>query len=283
MSQQSWAGVVEDVRRALAPRGRAQLGQFAVEGKRLLERAVRSGHPPRRVVISDRLLRQSDPKLRTLLNDLEAARCTVWPVPEAVMVELAEGRNGGLLIGLCDTPKAPSVADLRLRAMGGGGPVLVLVDIEEPGNVGALVRTALASGASGCIAVGTSDPYHPKAVRTSMGSLFKLPILRAQEPGDLLNELQPLKRYAAVASYGLPPWQLQISGPMALFVGNEADGLQQELVSSLDGTLSIPMPNGVDSFSVNAAAAILLYEYTRQAAKQKGTDSMPASSDGPAS
>jgi RNA methyltransferase, TrmH family len=269
--QSSWSGIVEDVRRSMAPRGRAQLGQFPVEGLRLIERAVRADSPPRRLVISERLLRQRDARLSTLVTQLEAAACEIVPVPEAVMFELSEGRNGGLLIGLCELKRGPSIAEARQGALAGRGPVLVLVDVEEPGNVGALIRTGLASGASAAVAIGTSDPFHPKAVRTSMGSIFKLPILRSLETSAVLNELAPLRRYAAVAAQGQQPWQVDLSGAIALFVGNESEGLRDDLVAQLDGTLSIPMPSGVDSFSVNAAAAILLYEITRQGAARAAT------------
>jgi TrmH family RNA methyltransferase len=219
------------------------------------------------LLISERLLRQREPRVSALLAQLEAAACVIVPVPEGVMLELSEGRNGGLLIGLCELKRGPSIEEVRRAALAGAGPVLVLVDVEEPGNVGALIRTGLASGASAAIAIGTSDPFHPKAVRTSMGSIFKLPILKTTETGSVISELAPLKRYAAVASQGKHPWQLELSGAVALFVGNESEGLRDELVAQLDGTLSIPMPSGVDSFSVNAAAAILLYEITRQSAQ----------------
>lgn len=265
-TRSDWAGVVEDVRRALTPRGRAQLGQFPVEGFRLIERAVRAGHPPRRVILSERLLRQREPRLAELLTQLEQARCSMTAVPEGVMLELAEGRNGGLIIALCDALVPPTLEQVRARALEGGGPVLVLADVEEPGNVGALVRTGLAAGASAVVTLGNSDAFHPKAVRTSMGSLFKLPVLRLGESHNLRAALAPLRCYAAVAGDGPSPWRVDLSGPLALFVGNEADGLSAELVAQLDGSLCIPMPSGVDSFSVNAAAAILLYESARQRA-----------------
>lgn len=267
--QSTWAGVVEDVRRAQSPRGRTQLGQYSVEGVRLIERALRAGQPPRRLLISERSLRHRDRRVGELLNQLEQVRCEVFAVPEGVMLELAEGRNGGLLIALCDLPESLTLDEVKRRAMAGQGPVLVLVDVEEPGNVGALIRTGLACAVSAVVTVGVTDPFHPKAVRTSMGSVFKVPIARSFEPDPVIEGLEQLKRYAATPEQGPAPWQRELSLVSALFVGNESQGLKPELIERLDERLTIPMPAGVDSFSVNAAAAILLYELQRQAAARK--------------
>ncbi len=263
----NWPGVVEDVRRAHSPKGRAQLGFFVAEGVRLIERAVRAGRAPQRLVISQRLLRHADERVNRVLAELESFNCEVYAVPEAVMLELAEGRNGGLLFGLCALPEGPSLQQLCEMAVREEGIVVVMVDVEEPGNVGALVRSALAAGATGAIASGVSDPYHPKAVRTSMGSVFKLPIARASELGQVLALLGKDKCVAAVSDGGQAPWASDLAGARAIFVGREAEGLPQALVDQLGTRVSIPMPEGVDSFSVNAAASILLYETLRQKSK----------------
>lgn len=259
----AWAPVVENVRRALTPKGRAQLGQFVVEGLRLVERALRAGLPPNELVISERLLRHHDDRIGALLSQLGSVSCDVIAVPEGVMLELAEGRNGGLMFGLCDVPPGPSLPALASSCLAGAGPILVLVDVEEPGNVGALVRTALAAGCSGAVALGVSDPFHPKAVRTSMGSVFKLPLSRSPKTGEVIEQLAGLRRIGAVSTGSAPPWDAGLAKKCALFVGNEANGLPPEVSAALDQAVSIPMPDGIDSYSVNAAAAILLYECCR--------------------
>ena len=269
MTGREWRGVLEDVKRALTPRGRAQLGQFVVEGSRLLTRAVKAGHPPRRVVVADRLLRQREPRVTELLDELSASSCEVVPVPEALMLELGEGRNGGLLMGLCDIPRPPNLEELQTMALTQRGLLLVLVDVEEPGNVGALVRTALASNALAIVAVGVSDPFHPKAVRTSMGSLFKLPVLQSYEVEPVLAQTRNLRCIAAVADHGVAPWAADYGQATALFVGSEGKGLPTSVIGALHQQVTIPMRDGVDSFSVNAAAAILLYEVNRRNAQDK--------------
>jgi tRNA G18 (ribose-2'-O)-methylase SpoU len=231
---------------------------------RLVERALRAGVVPSCLVISDRVLRQHDQGARGLLKELERTECEVVAVPEGVVLELAEGRNGGVVFALCSVPKSAPLSELRDRAEQQRAPVLVLVDVEEPGNVGALVRTALAAGAVGVVAVGSSDPYHPKAVRTSMGSLFKMALSRAVGIEPVLDALAGLPKVAAVAEGGQAPWGLPLGRGHALFVGKESAGLPATLVEQLELRASIPMPSGVDSFSVNAAAAVILCEALRQ-------------------
>jgi TrmH family RNA methyltransferase len=271
MTTSSWSSVVENVRRALAPKGRVQLGQFVIEGVRLVERALRAGAPPRQLVISEKLLRHRDQRLAEVLSRLEHEACEVIAVPEGVVLELAEGRNAGMLFGLCDLPRNATIAELVQHAELGAGPILVLVDVAEPGNVGALSRTALASGASGLVAVGVSDPFHPKAVRTSMGSIFKLPIVRGVPSSEVLSLLDGIRCMGAVAQGGRAPWDVDLSGACAILLGSEGNGLNPEITASLSERLTIPMPGSVDSFSVNAAAAILMYEASRQLAQRRSS------------
>src|SRR5690606_8673746 len=162
-------------------RSRGDLVGIGRRSKQRAERAVRAGSPPWRLIVSQRLMRQKDGRTRAVLSELEQVGRQVFAVPEAILLELADGRNSGLMFGLCVVPEQPTLQKLRERAQADGAPIVVLVDVEEPGNVGALIRTALAAGAVGLVAAGSSDAYHPKAVRTSMGSVFKLPICREFE------------------------------------------------------------------------------------------------------
>ena len=159
-------------------------------------------------------------------------------------------------------PLAPSAFWAAQR-----GVYLVLVDVVEPGNVGALIRTALASGACGAICVGSSDPFHSKAVRTSLGSLFKLPLLHVASGEALIDTLRArgVHSVATVARGGEPldraPWP---SGDLALLVGNEGAGLPDRLRDAADQRVTIELSTQADSFCVNAAAAVCLYEVQRR-------------------
>lgn len=260
------AGLLEEFRRALSPRGRAAHGRFLIEGTRLHERALRSGTVPDAVLVSEQLARDASPRIVGLLEELRRTVPRVCCVKPALLTEFTEGRDIGAVVGLVSRPATPTLVEIEQQAGDGPLRVLVAVDVEEPGNVGALVRTALASGAAALVTVGRGDPFHPKAVRTSMGSLFRLPLSHFARPEGLLSELGRLgfHRVAAVSRGGAPPSRAGLSAHrLALFVGSEAFGLPGELLDRMDQTATIAMASSVDSYSVNAAAAVLLYEASR--------------------
>jgi TrmH family RNA methyltransferase len=252
----------------MTPRGRAGLGLYSIEGIRLHERALRSATPVERAVVAESLRGDPSERVRDLLEGLEAAGCRLHFVPDARMADLTEGRAGGSIVGLVALPSR-GVPLVKLMTAEPKPPAvaLVAVDVEDPGNVGALVRTALVSGATVLVAVGISDPFHPRAVRTAMGSHFKIPICRYEGVEPLLEDLERTGalRLGAVSSGGRPPHEERLArSPLAVFVGSEAFGLSSELCASMDRLLTVPMRPGVDSYSVNAVAAILLYEIARQ-------------------
>jgi RNA methyltransferase, TrmH family len=125
-----------------------------------------------------------------------------------------------------------------------------------------LLRTAHAAGAAALIVTGASDPFHPRATRTSRGSIFKLPVIDYESAADMLADLRRnhVCAVATTAEGGQPlPEMVWPRDRFAILMGNEASGLAPEVASLVDYQVSIPMTKGIDSFSVNAAAAIILY------------------------
>jgi tRNA G18 (ribose-2'-O)-methylase SpoU len=260
---ETWRGVLADIERTMTATGRARTGLYSIEGIRLHERAIRAGAPIAQTLISRRL--ESDPsdRVQRLLAALDDGGCAVHPTPDEIVDRLTDGRGSGDLVGLVPLPTAPDLSTLLTRTGETAALLLVADTVEDPGNVGALVRTALASGCAGLICIGATDPYHPRAVRTSMGSLFKLSPVRFVERTSALAALRAcgVRSWGALSRGGVAPGALgPTDRPTALWIGGEAFGLAPELVEELDGVLTIPMPDGVDSYSVNAAAAILLHQ-----------------------
>lgn len=264
---QDWVGVMEMVRRTVTARGRTTSGYFSIEGTRLHERALRAGVFVEQAVVAAQYWRDSDDREQRLLVSLVDSGCRLTVVPDEVVGEFTGGRDLGAILGLIGLPSVPSLADI-LTVQGDNQPMLlVALDVVDPGNVGALVRTAHAGGAAAFIAVGVSDPFHPKALRTTMGSLFKLPILRYTAVSPLLKDLRENNMCYlgtavadAIPLYALP----KLTRPIAIFMGSEAWGLADDVLANMDYRVTIPMVPGVDSYSVNAAAAIMLYEMQRR-------------------
>jgi TrmH family RNA methyltransferase len=256
---------MEDVRRVLTARGREQVGAFCVEGRRQLERALRAGWAPRALLVGASARREVS-ELEPLLAQAAALGASCHEAPDGELLALAEGRRSGLVTTLFALPASASL-DALLGAALSPAVFLVIVDVVEPGNVGALIRTALASNAAAAICVGTTDPFHPKAVRTSLGSLFKLPFVRQVTSDALIDTLRRhgVHSLATVAREGTPiDRALWPRGSLALFVGNEGAGLPERLRDAADGRVTIDLSSAADSFCVNAAAAVCLYEVQRR-------------------
>lgn len=148
--------------------------------------------------------------------------------------------------------------------------VIVLVAAQNPGNVGAILRSAEAFGATGVIATrGTAHPYSPKALRASSGSSLRLPVLAELAPAIALTQLRVsgLKLFAASASQNAAarrPDELDLRAPFALLVGNEGAGLPPEIEHSADAFIRIQLAEPVDSLNAAVAASLILYEAARQ-------------------
>ncbi|MFT7679047.1 MAG: TrmH family RNA methyltransferase [Planctomycetota bacterium] len=259
-SKGSWGRALAEIQAAGTRAGRARLGACSLEGTRLFERALRSGAELRQVLVGASVLAQPGERERELLAALAEAGVEHQTLPDEVLAEATGGRSLGGFLGLAALPEARALADLLAREP--KALLLGAVGLDDPGNVGALVRTAHASGAAALVAVGCTDAFHPRAVRTSMGSIFRLPVLEFSDLGEASKALlEPgVQRWGSVCEGGRSlPTLGPVDGPQAMFLGSEAFGLGAGEHQYFDELVSIPMPAGVDSLSVNAAAAVLLY------------------------
>jgi RNA methyltransferase, TrmH family len=146
------------------------------------------------------------------------------------------------------------------------GPIIVAAGLQDPGNVGTILRSAEAFGAAGAFFTeGTVSPYNPKVLRGSAGSIFRLPVVQIASA-----ELIPLLRQRGVrllatsSHKGIPLPQATWTLPLAIFVGNEGAGLSRELQHQMDETIVIPQSTQVESLNAGVAASIVLYEAARQ-------------------
>jgi TrmH family RNA methyltransferase len=259
----SWQSILAMIQRTATAKGRATSGYFSIEGTRLHERALRADVPLTAVLTTNTTLNNLSARETAVLQQLAKRNIPFHPIPDDEMAKLTQGRKLGDLIGLVRLPTPPHLE--KWLVANPAPTLLVAVDVVDPGNIGGMIRTAHALGAGLFVAVGGSDPYHPRAVRTSMGSLFKLPIVTTSVPA-LFEALRPfpIQTIGTVAENGLPLPQLSVGdGGVAIFMGSEYWGLPDALLNQLDQQISIPMTAGIDSFSVNAAAAIVLYELQR--------------------
>ncbi len=255
------------IRRVSTRKGRETSGAFSIEGVRLHERALRAGVPVTQVITTTAFIDDPAPRIKTLIADLREQACRITVVPDHVIREIIGDRDFGHILGLVKMPENRKLTVIVNNAQNRRPLFLVAVDVKEPGNVGAMLRTAHATGASAFVATGISDPYHPKALRTTMGSLFKLPVVYAEQPLSIIYELREMgvESVGTVVSGGILLQKANFSeNGTAVFIGSEARGLPEHVLNAVDSLVSIPMVEEVDSFSVNAAAAIVLYDIGRK-------------------
>jgi TrmH family RNA methyltransferase len=153
-----------------------------------------------------------------------------------------------------------------------GDALLVLDRLQDPGNVGALVRTAGAIGFDGVLCVkGTADPFSPKAVRASAGALFRLPVYESGDPEEALDTLRSEGYRVVLLDAGGTSlcWEADITGRAAFIVGNEGGGVDPRFADSADVTVRVPMTAGAESLNAAVAAGIAMYERRRQMSKEK--------------
>ncbi len=252
-------------------------GFVGVEGARLVEEALRSGCPIQAVLFSESGERHYD-RLAPLIGRPEMA-FPVLRTTDRLFEGLADTEHPQGVAALVQ-PRTAALDDLLRAPASACAPlIVVLTGVQDPGNVGTILRTAAAFGATGAVTAasgqsgGTASPFSPKALRASAGAALHLPILSGMSLPILLTQLRIANVRTLASSVreaqegGQPvfsPWEVDWCEPVALLVGNEGAGLPEEIERSAGARVRIPMVSGVDSLNAAAAAAVLFYEAARQ-------------------
>jgi TrmH family RNA methyltransferase len=251
-------------------------GFVGVEGVRLVEEALRSGCPIKAVLFSESGQRHHE-RLAPLIDRPELAFPTLRAT-DRLFEGLADTEHPQGVAALVK-PRETSFDDLVRTPPSACAPLLVvLAGVQDPGNVGTILRTAAAFGATGAATSpsgisGTASPYSPKALRASAGAALHLPIVAGMSLPILLTQFKIAGIRTLASSVREPqdgdqpllaPWEVDWCQPVALLVGNEGAGLPEEVERSADARIRIPMASGVESLNAAAAAAVVFYEAARQ-------------------
>ena len=235
-----------------------------LDGVHLVREALAAGLEFDQVCIASSLLEQNGEEA-ALAIALAERGIEVTAVSDKLMASLSPVRTpSGVVAVVMRRPRAHSIDDV-LEAP--DAMLLVGVDIQDPGNVGALLRVAEAAAAAAVVLTGESaNPFSWKALRGSMGSGLRLPVVTELSLGDVLKALRAhqVGSVAAVARGGVTPDDVAWSGRVSVIVGGEGPGLSDDIVAQCDQRVTIPMAPPVESLNVTVAAAILLYAARRQ-------------------
>ncbi len=240
--------------------GAAHGGLALLEGPKLVEEALAAGLAFVEGAVTPRATEGT--RTATAVAALEARGVPVRRVDARVLAFLSEAQTSQGLVALVRRPEVPGE-----RMFTGRPLVLVAVAVQDPGNLGGLLRTAEAAGATGAyVTTGSADAFSWKALRGSMGSAFRLPLRQGLRVEEVLGTLRRrgLRTVAADAEGATTYDAADLRGPVAFLVGNEGAGLPREAASAADVRVRIPMHGAVESLNVGVAAALLLYEAARQ-------------------
>jgi TrmH family RNA methyltransferase len=254
--------LVKELRRAFADGALTPEGDCAIEGVRMIEEAVRSGLKFRAIFfrnsasnVSARLLPQMAATVETLL------------LPDKLFDSLvpSETPQGVAAMVRC---KQFVLEDVLTRAP--IEPLLAIAGVHDPGNLGTILRSAEAFGVGGVLlGEGTAGAFNSKVIRASAGSVFRLPAARVK----LSDALPPMRekglRLVATSSHDSRPLgEVDLSGPLTVFIGSEGAGLPRALLAEMDEVVAIPHSASVESLNAGVAASIVLYEVARQRKRQ---------------
>lgn len=259
--------LVRTFRTLASRRGRRLL----LDGAHLVDEALAAGVRVEVAAFSTRVLerRAGDrvAELRRLADRLERGRARVVGVSDLVMAAMSPAETPSGVVAIA--AHEPPAVDAALDSAPAGSPALVLLiaDVQDPGNLGAMIRTAEAAGATGVVACGASaDPYGWKALRGAMGSSIRLPVAGRPATRDAVvaARARGLRIVATGPQGGRSLYDADLRQPTALLVGGEGSGLATEIIALADESISIPMQGSVESLNVAVSAALVLYEAFRQ-------------------
>lgn len=238
---------------------RQSAGLCVLHGIKLCREAARLGAPIRELWITE----EAESRYPQDAAFLSGCAAGVIRMSQSVCEKLTPQRTPQGMIAVAEMPQTGAVAPQSLHG-GRKGRLLVLDEVQDPANVGGALRTAAALGYDGAVlSQGCADPFSPKALRASMGAAFSIPLYGGGSGALLASALRQCG-FCTVATAlddrAAPIGSLQRDGALALFIGNEGNGLSAQTVAACDRTVIIPITGLVESLNAAAAAAIAMWE-----------------------
>jgi len=253
--------LIKQVRSLQLKKYRDKLGLFVVEGVRLTEEACKAGWEITALIYSEAV--EENSRVQAVLKGRQNTRSRIVKVPPTVLAKISE-----------TTQPQGIMAVLRKRRFSWQDIVeqdklllCILDNLQDPGNVGTLIRTADAAGCKGVIlSAGCADVFAGKTVRASMGSLFHLPVITDVELPEIYSRLKAagVKITATSLATDKLYYEADLTGAMAIVFGNEGSGIGEVTKEAADELVKIPIYGQAESLNVAAAAAVLFYEAVRQ-------------------
>jgi TrmH family RNA methyltransferase len=243
---------------------RDKLGLYLIEGENLLEEALKNKAQIDTVLFRDTLDEKLKEKIFGEFSTLSLKADHIFEVEEKIFNELAQTETSQ---GVIASIKKPVFSPEDFIKNGVPGNFVVLDRLQDPGNIGTIIRTADAAAYSLVVCLkGTADLFSPKVVRSATGSLFRVPVIMVDSERSLLEFAKATGKKLVATCLDAKSYYYQenLKDNIGLIVGNEGNGISQSLIDASDLKIKIPMASNIESLNVAVAAAIVMYENMRQ-------------------
>lgn len=254
--------IIKHSRKLKIKKYRQENKQFVVEGIRSVEEAISSGAHVQYCLCSENI---SGDRIESLQRAAQKKGIKIYMI------------SGDLIDEICDTETPQGIVAIvdrenySLKQLTSGTDFLVIADrIQDPGNLGTIIRTADAAGADGVVlSEGTVDPYSPKVLRSTMGSVFHIPVVSVPDICDAIDTMKEngFSIYASSLEGSSPYYSREYNGKVAIVIGNEASGVDPKILLKSDRLIKIPMPGQAESLNAAVAGGILMFEVIRKRLK----------------
>ncbi|KAB3529812.1 TrmH family RNA methyltransferase [Alkaliphilus serpentinus] len=249
--------IIKSINGLKLKKNRQRQQQFVVEGVRMLEEAIRNGVNLEMVLYSQGLLKvNGGPQLLTRLSD----NFLIYKVDDKLMDKLSDTENPQGILAVA------SIKSIDIEKLFNKDNLFIVTldRIQDPGNMGTIIRTAEGAGAD-CVILtkGSVDPYNSKALRASMGAIFHIPVIQWEDDeAELISTLKEKKIKLIASDVDTKTLYLDIdySNRFAIAIGNEANGISKRILEEADERIKIPIYGKIESFNASIAAAILIYK-----------------------
>ncbi len=240
-------------------RQRQKSGKIAVEGPNLVKEALKAGLNPEVVFFSHDYYKDAGNPIAPFLP----AVVRKYILTPEMFKKIAQTETPQAVAAIFNFQTPGQAKQFKIVP----NLAIILDRIQDPGNMGTLIRTAAAAGVDIIYYTdGSTDPYSPKVLRATAGAVFQVALEQASDPCRLIRDLKAggVQVVAAAAEAKLIYWQVDLNKPLVLIVGNEAGGIAEELLAQADLVISIPLRGQVESLNAAVSSAVILYEIVRQ-------------------
>lgn len=243
------------------------LQEYVIEGPNLVKEALENHEKLIGVLFKDSLkLRDGNTEMAAIFEGSKQQKIQMYTIEDRLFEKLAQTETTQGVLGVVKREKMQEATFFKGRENTRGN-IIVLDRLQDPGNIGTILRTADGAGFSGAIVIkGTVDIYSPKVVRAATGSLFRLPILQVDTAEECINLLQKNERVSVCATLegAIPYFECDMRENTAIIIGNEGNGVSAEFIKYCDKKVKIPMIGTIESLNAAVAAGILMYESVRR-------------------